>query len=92
MMAWAPTRSRLAKAEWLPPLHLCNVSWEGATARHGACAKVKSTTEQHVADIWRRIIELNRLKRALSEPVAQCRGEEIQGCPILRARSDPGAQ
>ena len=33
---------------------------------HGACAKVKSTTEQHIADIWRRIIELNRLKRALS--------------------------
>jgi MerR family transcriptional regulator, mercuric resistance operon regulatory protein len=59
------------------------------TGRHGTCAKVKTIAEQHITDIRRRIIELNRLKRALSALVAQCRGEETQECPILDALAAP---
>jgi hypothetical protein len=32
--AWPTTDSQeLANADWLPPLRLCNVPWEGAQAR-----------------------------------------------------------
>jgi MerR family transcriptional regulator, mercuric resistance operon regulatory protein len=61
----------------------------GLIGRHGACAKVKSITDQHIAGIRRRIIELSRLKRALSALVARCRGDQIPECPILDALAAP---
>jgi len=53
--------------------------------RRLTCAKVKSITEQHVTEIRRKIKDLRRLERVLSDMAAQCRGDEIPECPILEA-------
>jgi MerR family mercuric resistance operon transcriptional regulator len=50
-----------------------------------ACAKVKTITEQHLADIRRRVRDLQRLERVLSAMAAQCRGDDLADCPILEA-------
>jgi MerR family mercuric resistance operon transcriptional regulator len=56
-----------------------------SSGRRLACAKVKSITEQHIADIRRRVRDLQRLERVLSGMAAQCRGDELADCPILEA-------
>jgi MerR family mercuric resistance operon transcriptional regulator len=53
--------------------------------RRMACAKVKTITEQHIADIRRRVRDLQRLERVLSGMAAQCPGDETADCPILDA-------
>lgn len=57
----------------------------GLRGRRVTCAKVKNMTEQHIADIRRRMKDLKRLDRVLSDLVAQCRGDELPDCPILDA-------
>jgi MerR family transcriptional regulator, mercuric resistance operon regulatory protein len=57
----------------------------GLARQRSACAQVKSITEQHIADIHRKINELKRLERALSDMVTQCRGDDALDCPILDA-------
>jgi len=54
-----------------------------SNGRRMACAKVKSITEGHIADIRRRVRDLQRLERVLTGMAAQCRGEETPDCPIL---------
>jgi MerR family transcriptional regulator, mercuric resistance operon regulatory protein len=49
------------------------------------CAKVKSITEQHIADIKRKVNDLNRLERILCDMVAQRHSDERSACPILDA-------
>src|SRR5262245_19438626 len=58
------------------------------TRRRSACAEVKSITQQHIADIRRRIDERKRLEQALGALVGQCRAE-ISDCPILDALGAP---
>jgi|RhiMetdeSRZDD1v2_1073273.scaffolds.fasta_scaffold78768_5 MerR family mercuric resistance operon transcriptional regulator len=53
--------------------------------RRLTCAKVKSITEQHIADIRRKVKDLRRLERVLNAMVARCRGDEMPNCPILDA-------
>ena len=53
--------------------------------RRMTCAKAKSITEQHIADVRRQVKDLERIERVLSEMVAQCRGDERPNCPILDA-------
>src|SRR5262245_18442066 len=53
--------------------------------RRMTCAKVKSITEQHIADIRQRVKDLKRMERVLSEMVARARGDEAPDCPILDA-------
>src|SRR5262245_2767690 len=53
--------------------------------RRLACAKVKSLTERHIADIRRRVTDLKRLECVLSDMVAQCRGDETPDCAVLDA-------
>jgi MerR family transcriptional regulator, mercuric resistance operon regulatory protein len=53
--------------------------------RRMTCAKVKSITEQHIADIRRQVKDLKRIERVLTEMVAQCRDDERPDCPILEA-------
>jgi hypothetical protein len=50
-----------------------------------ACAKVKSITEKHIANIRQKVNELNRLERTLKAMVTQCQGDETSDCPILNA-------
>ena len=49
------------------------------------CARVKDITEQHIAEIRRRVRDLQRLERVLSDMVTQCRGDDTSDCPILDA-------
>ena len=56
-----------------------------SSGRRMTCAKVKTITEQHLADIRRRVRDLQRLERVLSGMAAQCRGDEMTNCPILEA-------
>jgi MerR family mercuric resistance operon transcriptional regulator len=49
------------------------------------CAEVKTLTEQHVADIRRKLTDLKRLERVLNDLAAQCHGKEVPDCPILDA-------
>jgi MerR family transcriptional regulator, mercuric resistance operon regulatory protein len=53
--------------------------------RHMVCGKVKRLTENHIADIHRKVNVLERLEGALSAMVTQCRGDDTSDCPILDA-------
>jgi MerR family mercuric resistance operon transcriptional regulator len=53
--------------------------------RRLTCAKVKSITETHITEIRRKIKDLKRLERVLSDMSARCRGDEMPECPILEA-------
>jgi MerR family mercuric resistance operon transcriptional regulator len=53
--------------------------------RRLTCAKVKSITELHITEIRRKIKDLKRLERVLSDMAARCRGDEMPECPILEA-------
>ena len=53
--------------------------------RRLTCAKVKNIAEQHITEIRRKIKDLKRLERVLSDMAAQCRGDEMPECPILEA-------
>jgi Hg(II)-responsive transcriptional regulator len=52
-------------------------------------ARVKVLTEHKLAEIERRIDELRRMRRALSELDQQCSGHgRVEGCPIIEALND----
>jgi MerR family mercuric resistance operon transcriptional regulator len=53
------------------------------------CAEVKAMTEEHVADIRRKVRDLKKLDRVLIELAAKCSGDAVPNCPILDALSDP---
>lgn len=58
----------------------------GLVRGHGlTCAEVKAMTDEHVADIQRKVKDLKRLKRVLSDLAAQCHGNKVPDCPILEA-------
>ncbi len=52
-----------------------------------SCAEVKGLTEQHVTDIRRKVKDLKKLERILTELPAKCRGNTVPDCPILDALS-----
>lgn len=49
------------------------------------CAEVKSMTEEHIADIRRKVKDLKKLERVLTQLSAQCCGDAVPDCPILDA-------
>lgn len=51
------------------------------------CAEVKGMTDAHVADIRRKVRDLKKLERVLTELSAQCGGDAVPDCPILDALS-----
>ena len=51
------------------------------------CAEVKTMTERHVTDIRRKVKDLKRLERVLTELAGKCRGDAVPDCPILEALS-----
>lgn len=52
-----------------------------------ACAEVKAMTDGHVADIRRKVKDLRKLERVLTDLSAQCGGDAVPDCPILDALS-----
>jgi MerR family mercuric resistance operon transcriptional regulator len=51
------------------------------------CADVKTMTDGHVADIRRKMKDLKKLERVLTQLSAQCGGDAVPDCPILDALS-----
>jgi MerR family mercuric resistance operon transcriptional regulator len=51
------------------------------------CAEVKAMTEEHVADIRRRVKDLRNLERVLTRLAAKCSGNDVPDCPVLDALS-----
>ncbi|MEQ1613005.1 MAG: helix-turn-helix domain-containing protein [Hyphomicrobiaceae bacterium] len=51
------------------------------------CGEVKAMTEQHVADIRRKVKDLRKLERVLTDLAFKCRGNAVPDCPILEALS-----
>jgi MerR family mercuric resistance operon transcriptional regulator len=49
------------------------------------CSEVKALTQEHVADIRRKLQDLRRLERVLNDLAARCHGREVPDCPILDA-------
>lgn len=60
--------------------------WDLRATPGAGCAEVQARAEAKIADIEERITQLDAMKRALGELVAQCRGEgPLSDCPILDA-------
>ncbi len=52
-----------------------------------ACSDVLSMTRGHLADVRRRIADLERLERALARLAAQCARGRPRPCPVIEALS-----
>lgn len=55
------------------------------------CTEVRALTLEHAGDIRRRIDDLRRLERILTEIASKCRGDAVPECPIIDALLDPRA-
>jgi MerR family mercuric resistance operon transcriptional regulator len=51
------------------------------------CAEVKAMTQDHVTDIRRKVKDLKKLERVLTDLAARCSGNAVPDCPILDALS-----
>lgn len=49
------------------------------------CAEVHELAVEHLAEIRRKISDLRRLQRVMSEMAAECSGDRIPECPIIDA-------
>jgi MerR family transcriptional regulator, mercuric resistance operon regulatory protein len=47
------------------------------------CAEVRAMTVEHLADVRRKIADLERLARILQDMAAQCDGGAVPECPII---------
>lgn len=54
---------------------------------HQTCAEVKARTEEHLADIRKKIADLRRMTRTLEHLAAKCVGGQTSDCAILDALS-----
>jgi MerR family mercuric resistance operon transcriptional regulator len=52
-----------------------------------SCEEVKTMTKQHITGIRRKVKDLKKLERVLTELAAKCRGNAVPDCPILDALS-----
>lgn len=56
----------------------------------GGCADVYALTTQHLEVVKRKIADLRKLQRILSETAAHCARDASLDCPIIEALSAPG--
>lgn len=49
------------------------------------CAEVRRMTGRHLADVRAKIADLRRMEKVLAATAAQCSGDQVPECPILRA-------
>ena len=52
---------------------------------HHTCAEVRSVAVEHLAGVRRKIADLQRLERTLSEVAGRCAGGDVQDCPVIEA-------
>ena len=60
-----------------------------ALVDHGTqtCAEVKQRTEKHLADVREKIADLEQIEQVLADTAAQCSGDAVPECPVLKALS-----
>jgi MerR family mercuric resistance operon transcriptional regulator len=51
------------------------------------CAEVRAMTLEHLADVRRKIADLERIARVLQDMAAQCDGGAVPACPVIEALS-----
>jgi MerR family transcriptional regulator, mercuric resistance operon regulatory protein len=56
---------------------------------HYSCSDVRDVTVGHLADVRKKIADLRRLERTLSEVVSRCEGGSVPECPVIEALSKP---
>ena len=56
------------------------------------CAEVRAMTLEHLADVRRKIADLEQLARILDDMAAQCEGGPIPECPVVDALSFVSAE
>jgi MerR family mercuric resistance operon transcriptional regulator len=49
------------------------------------CAEVRAMTVEHLADVRRKIADLERLARILEDMASQCEGGAVPECPVVDA-------
>lgn len=49
------------------------------------CAEVKAVTQQHLAAVRAKIVDLKRIEKVLATTAAQCSGKQVPECPVLDA-------
>jgi MerR family mercuric resistance operon transcriptional regulator len=52
------------------------------------CAEVKSLAEEQINDARRKVKDLRRLERILSDLASRCHGRRVPDCPILDALAE----
>jgi MerR family transcriptional regulator, mercuric resistance operon regulatory protein len=53
----------------------------------GTCAEVRAITLEHLADVRRKITDLENLAQTLEDMAAQCDGGTVPVCPVIEALS-----
>lgn len=53
------------------------------------CAEVRALTLDHIADIRRKIADLRRLERVMTDISSRCSGNRVPDCPIVDALFQP---
>ena len=56
------------------------------------CAEVRAMTLEHLADVRRKIADLEKLARILEDMAAQCEGGAVPECPVVDALSSMSAE
>lgn len=56
---------------------------------HYACSDVQTVTLEHLQDVQKKIADLKRLARTLSEAASRCQGGSVPDCPIIEALYTP---
>jgi len=51
------------------------------------CAEVRAMTLEHLADVRRKIADLEMLAQVLEDMAAQCEGDAVPVCPVIEALS-----
>jgi Cu(I)-responsive transcriptional regulator len=60
-----------------------------ADDRDRSCARVDAIAQQHLAEVERKIADLNAMRRELSRIIDQCARNVIADCRIIEALSPP---
>ena len=64
----------------------CCCAW----TRHSSCDEVKGRTEAKIAEVERKLVELQRMRQALLQVHSLCIGPGPTGaCPMLEALAQP---
>ncbi len=49
------------------------------------CQQVREVAQRHLDEVERRINDLDRIRRVLSETVSRCSGRKVPDCPVIDA-------